>query len=279
LDADTSITADTDDQIDIKVAGADDFQITANTLTALSGSTIKADTIAETTSANGVAVDGLNIKDGKLNTNDSVVQANITADAINATKIADNAISEEHLDVTSITGHTAETSIADGDLILIHDASATALRKMTKANFVSGIGGTNTPTFSVYKNGDQGSISANTWTKVTTFTEIFDPQSTWDVSNNKFTPAVAGKYFIYLTMYVTLVDGSTSYLALRKNGTQIIEIAFPSGRTTAGPIQLSAIVESDDNDYFEFYVKLPASNSTVFSNGVQTKCGGFKIIE
>ena len=33
-DADTSITADTDDQIDIKVAGADDFQITANTLTA-----------------------------------------------------------------------------------------------------------------------------------------------------------------------------------------------------------------------------------------------------
>jgi len=39
-DADTSITADTDDQIDIKVAGADDFRITANTLTALSGSSI-----------------------------------------------------------------------------------------------------------------------------------------------------------------------------------------------------------------------------------------------
>jgi hypothetical protein len=37
-DADTSITADTDDQIDIKVAGADDFRITANTFTALSGS-------------------------------------------------------------------------------------------------------------------------------------------------------------------------------------------------------------------------------------------------
>ena len=39
-DADTSITADTDDQIDIKVAGADDFRITANTLTALSGSSV-----------------------------------------------------------------------------------------------------------------------------------------------------------------------------------------------------------------------------------------------
>lgn len=39
-DADTSITADTDDQIDIKVAGADDFQITANKFEALSGSQI-----------------------------------------------------------------------------------------------------------------------------------------------------------------------------------------------------------------------------------------------
>ena len=39
-DADTSITADTDDQIDIRIAGADDFQFTANTFTALSGSTI-----------------------------------------------------------------------------------------------------------------------------------------------------------------------------------------------------------------------------------------------
>ena len=35
---DTTITADTDDQIDIAIAGADDFRFTANTFTALSGS-------------------------------------------------------------------------------------------------------------------------------------------------------------------------------------------------------------------------------------------------
>ena len=39
-DADTSITADTDDQIDIKIAGADDFRFTANSFEILSGSTI-----------------------------------------------------------------------------------------------------------------------------------------------------------------------------------------------------------------------------------------------
>ena len=36
----TSITSDTDDQIDFEIAGADDFQMTANTFTALSGSKV-----------------------------------------------------------------------------------------------------------------------------------------------------------------------------------------------------------------------------------------------
>ena len=66
-DADTSITADTDDQIDIKIAGADDFQFTANDFTALSGSTISTNTIAETTSGSGVTIDGLVVKDGSAN--------------------------------------------------------------------------------------------------------------------------------------------------------------------------------------------------------------------
>ena len=63
------------------------------------------------------------------------------ADAVTAAKIADDAISDEHLDVTAITGQTAETSVADDDTILIHDTSASALRKMTKTNFVGSVGG------------------------------------------------------------------------------------------------------------------------------------------
>jgi len=74
-DADTTITADTDDQIDIAIAGADDFKITANTFTALSGSTIATNTIAETTGASGVTIDGVVIKD-------TTVDVNGTADAI-----------------------------------------------------------------------------------------------------------------------------------------------------------------------------------------------------
>ena len=56
LDADTSITADTDDQIDIKIANAIDFRMTANNFNVLSGSTLTIDsgaTITNSGTANG----------------------------------------------------------------------------------------------------------------------------------------------------------------------------------------------------------------------------------
>lgn len=65
-DNDTSIIASTDDTIDIEVSGANDFQITANTFTALAGSTIATDTVAETTTAAGVTVDGVLLKDSTM---------------------------------------------------------------------------------------------------------------------------------------------------------------------------------------------------------------------
>lgn len=65
-DGNTSISAPTDNQIDIEVNGADDFRITANTFTALSGSTIATNTIAETTGGTGVTIDGLLVKDAGI---------------------------------------------------------------------------------------------------------------------------------------------------------------------------------------------------------------------
>ena len=59
-DGDTSITADTDDQIDIRVAGADDFQIVANNFKVLSGSTLTIEsggTITNSGTASGFGTD------------------------------------------------------------------------------------------------------------------------------------------------------------------------------------------------------------------------------
>lgn len=59
-DGDTSITADTDDQIDIRIAGADDFQFTANTFTILSGSTLVNSGNAIQSNA-GITIDNITI--------------------------------------------------------------------------------------------------------------------------------------------------------------------------------------------------------------------------
>ena len=75
-DADTTITADTDDQIDIKIAGADDFQFTANTFTALSGSTVaiaSGATIANSGTATGFGADAERAVTGVLETNANFV--------------------------------------------------------------------------------------------------------------------------------------------------------------------------------------------------------------
>jgi len=152
------------------------------------------------------------------------------ADAVTAAQIADDAISEEHLDVTAITGHTAETSIADGDTLLIHDASASALRKMTKANFVSGIGGTNTPAFLAYPSSDQ-SIANATQVVVAFNSEVFDTDNCYDTSTYRFTPNVAGKYFVYAQTASNNTDDFEAWeTQIYKNGTSGTALAFAGVR-------------------------------------------------
>ena len=64
-----------------------------------------------------------------------VTRTGITNDAVNDTKIADNSISEEHLDATAITGHTELAEAAAGtDILLVYDASAGTIKKIQASN-------------------------------------------------------------------------------------------------------------------------------------------------
>ena len=103
---------------------------------------IKTNTISEVTSANGVTVDGLNIKDSKLVTADSVIEANMSANSVDSDSYVDGSIDGVHLSSNVITGQTALTSVANDDLVLLSDTSASAgLKKMTVANLVANAGG------------------------------------------------------------------------------------------------------------------------------------------
>lgn len=101
-DADTSITADTDDTIDIELAGADDFQFTANTFTALSGSVIATNTINETTATSGVTIDSVLLKDGGAT-------LSVAGNALSAKNTTDGA----SVQVAILEGDRA--TVADGD--------------------------------------------------------------------------------------------------------------------------------------------------------------------
>jgi len=68
-------------------------------------------------------------------TNSAVDNNKIEADAVDATKIADNAISEEHLDATVITGHTELDEAAQStDVLLVYDTSAGVIKKILASN-------------------------------------------------------------------------------------------------------------------------------------------------
>ena len=68
----------------------------------------------------------------------TITNAKLGADSVNGSKIADDSISDEHLDITAITGQTEKSSLADADKFLISDsADSGALKYVQKSNVSS----------------------------------------------------------------------------------------------------------------------------------------------
>ena len=133
LDADTSLHASTDDQIDIKIGGADDFRFTANTFTALAGSTITGPTIVGSTSVQTPLIeftdgdDAMTIADGGVVT---FAQAPV---------FPDGSLAVVDLDIDGATDIGA--AIVDADLFIIDDGAGGTNRKTTASRLKTYIGG------------------------------------------------------------------------------------------------------------------------------------------
>ena len=155
-------------------------------------------------------------------------------------------------------------------------------------NTFASAGGTNTPAFLAFKTSVQD-VSDNATTKVTFTSEKFDTDNTF--ASSKFTPAVSGKYFIYSQVgaYPLNNVGVDMTIKLYKNGSDIGE--FRRGYASdaiqnngVNALSISAVVDSDTNDYFEVYYKMNTSGGVnaridYNSTGLMTFFGGYKIIE
>ncbi len=133
-DGDTTITADTDDQIDIKIAGADDFQFTANTFTAQSGSSIVVpeggltfgSTAITSTAAELNILDGVTSTAAELNILDGVTS---TAAELNVLDGITAVVGE--LNALDLGSTAVGTAIASKAVILDSNKDYTGIRNLT----------------------------------------------------------------------------------------------------------------------------------------------------
>ena len=150
---------------------------------------------------------------------------------------------------------------------------------------VTGAGGANTPSFFAYLNSDQGSVSDNTITKVNIDTEVYDTASAF--ASNKFTPGVAGKYYIFGQVNIdsTNTHSYDKEVYIYKNGSATADHELATDLALAGNshyhVSISAIVEANTTDYFELYAldNNQGNHTATFRGGQRnTYFGAYKII-
>jgi len=199
---------------------------------------------------------------------------------------SDGTISASKLATTSITGQTSEATANDADSILIYDDSATALRKMTRANFLSGVGGTNTPNWSAQLTSAQSGLGAGSIVKIQFNNEIFDSDGAYDTSNYRFTvpSGQAGKYFINAGLcFTSSTNARSTYCFIYKNGGGITQSGYFLTSQYFQNDQYcvatsSTIMSLSEGDYIEIYgSRYDGTSQTVAAGGV-TYFNGFKLI-
>ena len=139
---------------------------------------------------------------------------------------------------------------------------------IANAGTATGFGEANNPSFFAYMSAHQ-SVSDNVNTKVAFNTALFATSGTYDTSNYRFTPGVAGNY----QFSIQVVGDSQATANLYANSLYLFKNGSGLGSFRAGEvnnnyvdnyprqhaISLNIAVQSDADDYFEVYA---ATNDT-----------------
>ena len=151
----------------------------------------------------------------------------------------------------------------------ITDANITAVKVANNA--------LNVPAFHVTLGSSQ-TISNASSTKINFNTESFDSDGTYDNSSNyRFTPAVAGKYYLYASLRLdSSADFNNFQLKILKNASTVL---FSNRRHLHyGTNFIAGVIDSDTDDYFHVEVYLDSgSDRDVRGNAHEPFFGGFRI--
>ena len=155
---------------------------------------------------------------------------------------------------------------------------------------VTGAGGVNTPAFLAYRSSVQD-CADNTYTKIQFNSEKFDITNTYDSTvYYRFTPGVSGKYFLYAQVggYPVNDVGKDITIRIYKNGSSTGEHRrgyqnFELQNNGTNAVSMSAVMDSDTDDYFEVYWRINTDNGVaarVDYNASLLYCyfGAYKII-
>ena len=146
----------------------------------------------------------------------SVSTSQLAGDAVTEAKIADGAVESEHLNNNVISGQT-ELAVAPAstDELLISDAG------VLKRIDVSLVSANNTPSFAAVVSTDTSLGTSNTLVPFDAELHDSDDCYTNTSGNYKFTPNVAGKYYIGSNMYgFGLDDQDQVFWSIYFNGNQ-----------------------------------------------------------
>jgi hypothetical protein len=139
---------------------------------------------------------------------------------------------------------------SSGDTITI-PSGATITNSGTATGFGITAGQGNDPSFHAY-NPQNGTVASGTNVVVSNNTELFDSSSAYDTTTYKFTPQVAGFYFLYANVRWQTGDSQFDRidLTITKNGSTILAARNSNeDYTTCG---LSGIVQANgSSDYFQ----------------------------
>lgn len=157
----------------------------------------------------------------------------------------------------NINGLTEEATIASGDFVAIYDVSVGAHRKMTRANFISGLSGSvASKSARIEKNANQA-IAGFTITELTFQVESFDTDTIANLGVNatRLTCKTAGKYLIQGDVaWNNDATGEYRDVMIRKNGDPALRLArvIMNAAMSQGPEQnIATIVDLLVNDYVE----------------------------